>query len=129
MVQDNNKRRHDRTSSGLILILVVALTAGFVGLSAIGANTLGYVLFVTGPSMTTLIGVVLSRRVASVAVVVDEVREQTNGIASAQTAAVQAHLTEQDVTAADVAMDATVDRQRHADKPPGSPVSGQPTGP
>lgn len=129
MVWENDNSALRRASAGLAVVLVVTLLGGFVGLSLAGIDTTGYVLFCAGPAVSTMVGIVLSHKVAAVAGVVEQVKHQTNGIATAQNAAVQAHLSEQDATAAQVATAAAEQAQNVASGPAGPPESGRPAGP
>jgi uncharacterized membrane protein len=111
----------DRSSVTLVGVLLVTLIGGFVALSVSGVETSTYVLFCAGPLMTTVVGAVLSRKVAVVEETVAKVEKQTNGMASATAAAVQAHLITQDERAAEVATDASKHLQRLTDGLPGPP--------
>jgi hypothetical protein len=83
-------------------------------------DTSAYVLFCAGPIVSAAVGTILARKVAAVAGVVEEVKHQTNGIATAQTASIQAHLTEQDITAGEVALAAEKRAVRPTEGAPGS---------
>lgn len=129
MVWGNDNRAPDRGTALLIVVLAVTLIAGFVGLSLAGVDTSAYVLFCAGPIVSTAVGAVLSRKVAAVAGDVEQVKHQTNGIATAQNEALQAHLTEQDLTAAEVAHRGRGGTQRPTQDRPASTEKDQPAGP
>jgi hypothetical protein len=111
----------ERGTAVLALVLVVTLLAGFVGMSVADLDTTAYVAFCAGPAVSASVGMVLSRKVAAVAGDIVEVKHQTNGIASAAAAAVEAHLVLQDRAAVEVARDAAEHRERLNESPVGPP--------
>lgn len=68
----------DRTIATVATTLTLVLVAGFVTLAWSGRDTAAYVLFVAGPLVSTVVGVVLARKVSSVAGDVVAVKHQTN---------------------------------------------------
>lgn len=126
-MQGNDNSAPERGTLLLIVSLTVALLGGFVALSLAGVDTTAYVLFCAGPIVSTAVGAVLSHKVNKVAGVVEQVKHQTNGIAAATAAAVQAHLTDQDITAAQVATAAAELAQRPAQDPVQPPGVGRPS--
>lgn len=129
MLGDKDNSAVNRTAAGLVVVLTITLIGGFVGLSIAGIDTAAYVLFCAGPAVSTAVGIVLSHKVGTVEETVKQVEKQTNGIATAQRDALDAHLREQDVTAAEVATAAADLAQQAAQSRPGSTVSGRPAGP
>jgi hypothetical protein len=85
------------SSIAVIAGLVVVLVAGFVVLILSGneSSTTTYTLFVTGPLVTGFTTVLLARRVKKVEVIAATVEHQTNGVLSAQLAAVHEHIDQQ----------------------------------
>jgi hypothetical protein len=116
----NDNSALDRTAAVLIVVLTVTLVFGFVGLSLAGIDTTSYVLFCAGPIVSTAVGAILSRKVNAVAATVAVVEKQTNGIATAHRAQLDAHLTAQDVAAVEVATAA----EKRAERQPQGPASG-----
>lgn len=111
----------DRTSVILVAVMCGILVVGFVTLTIAGVDTTAYVIFCAGPLMTTLVGAVLSHKVAGVAATVKVVEAQTNGIATAARESLETHLDAQDRTAAIVAQDAEKRAQRPNLGAPGWP--------
>jgi hypothetical protein len=70
----------DRTTLTVSACGLVALVTGFVVLAETGNDTSAYVLFVSGPLVSTLVGALLVRKVSVVKKVAEDVRKQTNGI-------------------------------------------------
>ena len=120
MLPDNDNSAPNRTTALLIFALTVTFVGGFVGLQLAGVDTVGYALFVAGPAVSALVGVLLSHKVGSVAQVVKQVERQTNGIATARVVSLDDHLTAQDTAAARVATAA----ENRAQRPSQDPVSG-----
>jgi hypothetical protein len=61
--------RDDRNELPLLIVaaaVIAVLVAAFVFLAAIGRPTEGFVLFVSGPTVSTIVGAVLAKRVAAV---------------------------------------------------------------
>jgi hypothetical protein len=116
----------DRTTAVLISALSIVLVTGFVALSVIGVDTTAYVVFLSGPLMTSVVGAVLSHKVMGIQTTMRAVEHQTNGIATAQRASLEAHLDAQDATAKESAREATELGRRLTQRPPGSPQSAQP---
>lgn len=117
----------DRATVVLLAVMSMVLVAGFVTLAVLGVDTTAYVVFLSGPLLTTIVGAVLSHKVAAVKQIVGYVQEQTNGIAAAQSARLDAHLTAQDDTARESARAASELGQRLTQRPPGPPQSNGPT--
>jgi hypothetical protein len=83
----------DRSLAAIGACVIVALAAGFVVLSWAGSDTTAYALFVAGPLVSGVVGIVLKRRVDVVAGDVAAVKHKASDILSAQletTAAVAA---------------------------------------
>jgi len=118
----------DRTTAILIGSLSVLLVSGFVALSVIGVDTTAYVVFLSGPLMTSVVGAVLSHKVTSVQATVKAVGNQTNGIATAQRESLDVHLTAQDKTARESAQAAAALGRRLTRDAPGSSERAQPGG-
>lgn len=70
----------DRTLAFALVAVLGLLLAGYVLLSVNGADTAGYVILLSGPIVSTIVGAVLTHRVAVVKAVVDDVHHQTNSI-------------------------------------------------
>jgi hypothetical protein len=81
--------------AGVVLVLV--LSGGFVALAIVGRDTTGYALFVAGPLVTALTGVLITRRVAQVEAVTDAIAVRTNGQLTADFEGVHEHIEEQTV--------------------------------
>jgi len=73
------------------------LIAGYVLLSAVGRDTTGYVLFLGGPAMTSLVGAVLARRVKHVQAQVSTVQVAAAVALDDEATAIHQHLAAQDV--------------------------------
>lgn len=63
--------------------LVLALISGFVVLSALQRDTVSYLVFVSGPAVTAIVGALLAKRTALIASDVATVKHQTDGLLSA----------------------------------------------
>jgi len=74
----------DKTTAVIGGLGALVLVLGFVVLTAIGRDTTSYVIFVSGPLVSTLVGLVLSRKVSAVQATADEVKVATNGILGAR---------------------------------------------
>lgn len=70
----------DRTLAFALVAVLGLLLAGYVLLSVNGADTAGYVILLSGPIVSTIVGAVLTHRVAVVKDVVDTVQHQTNSL-------------------------------------------------
>lgn len=70
----------DRTLGALVVIIALVLVGGFITLSLSGHPTDLYVLFVSGPLVSALVGGLLTRKVAAVQAITETVAHQTNGI-------------------------------------------------
>lgn len=68
----------DRTIATVATTLTIVLVSGFVVLAWSGRDTAGYVLFVAGPVVSTVVGVVLARKVSTIGSDVTTVKHQTN---------------------------------------------------
>lgn len=113
----------DRPTVILTGVLGLTVLSGFIVLTAIGVDTTAYVVFLSGPLATMVVGAVLSHKVTGIQATATAVEKQTNGIATAQRDSLQDHLTAQDVTAAATAAAATEQQQSRTQDPPGWPES------
>lgn len=77
--------------------LVIVLVGGFLALVLTGRDTSTYTLFVAGPLVTSVIGAILSQRVAKVESIAQTVKRQTDGQLTAQLAGIHDHLDTQTV--------------------------------
>lgn len=68
----------------LVAAVLVVIVAGYVVLAALGRDTLPYITFVSGPAVTGLVGLLLARRAASISSDLRTVKDNTNGLLSAQ---------------------------------------------
>jgi hypothetical protein len=108
----------DRTLGTLIGGFGLLLVGGFVTLALTGRPTDLYVLFVSGPLVSALVGGLLTRKVAAVQAITEAVQEQTNGLLGARLD----HVDNQFEAASD-------ERQRIANPPPDNvPAMPQPRG-
>lgn len=76
------------------VIVAVLLVGGFVTIIATGHDAAEYVVFVTGPVVSALVGAVLVKRVAAVQNVTDVVAHQTNSLLSTRLTAIDGALSE-----------------------------------
>lgn len=72
--------------------LVAVLVGGFLLLTLAGRDASAYTLFVSGPVVTSVVGVIISRRVHKVEQIATVVQAQTNGQLTAQVQGVHEHL-------------------------------------
>jgi hypothetical protein len=72
----------DRTLTLAGIISTLVLVSGFLALSIAGKPTEAYVLFVSGPLVSGVVGVILSRKVNAVAETTEQVKAQVNGALS-----------------------------------------------
>lgn len=72
----------DRPLGVAAAAVTLLLTAGFVILTVTGHPTETFVLFVTGPTVTSIIGFALGKKVSAVQAVAEEVKTLTNGVLS-----------------------------------------------
>lgn len=64
--------------------LVVAFIAGYVVLAATGRDPLPYIVFLSGPAVSGVVGVILARHQGAIAADVSAVRHQTNSMMTDQ---------------------------------------------
>jgi hypothetical protein len=108
----------DRTLAALIVFVALVLVGGFVTLALVGRPTDLYVLFVSGPLVSALVGGLLNRKVAAVQTIAETVAHQTNGILTGRLDSVDNQL-----------QDASDQRVRIANPPPDNmPAMPQPRG-
>jgi len=74
------------------------LIAGYVVLAALGRDTTGYVLFLGGPAMTSIVGAILTKRISHVQATVTETQAKTQDVLDGETTALHQHLADQDGT-------------------------------
>lgn len=72
------------------------LITGYVLLAAVGRDTTGYVLFLGGPAMTSIVGAVLTRRLSHVQQQVTTVQVAAAVALDDEATAIHQHLSEQD---------------------------------
>lgn len=72
------------------------LTAGYVLLAGLGRDTTGYVLFLGGPAMTSIVGAVLTRRLSHVQRQVTTVQAAAAVALDEEAGAIHQHLSAQD---------------------------------
>lgn len=60
----------------------VILVGGFLLLTLTGHDTTAYVVFVSGPLVTTAVGALLAKQVGSVGATAQQAVDQTNGVIS-----------------------------------------------
>lgn len=82
----------------LIGMVGALLIAGYVILAAMGRDTTGYVLFLGGPAMTSIVGAVLTKRISHVQATVTETQAKTQDVIDGETTALHQHLADQDGT-------------------------------
>jgi hypothetical protein len=97
----------DRTLGALVLGVALLLVGGFVALALSGHPTDLYVLFVSGPMVSALVGALLTRKVGAVQAIAETVAHQTNGILTGRLDSVDSQL-----------QDASDERTRIAHPPP-----------
>ena len=97
----------DKTLGALIAGFGLLLVGGFVTLALTGRPTDLYVLFVSGPLVSALVGGLLTRKVAAVQAITETVAHQTNGILTGRLDSVDLQL-----------QDASDERTRIAHPPP-----------
>jgi hypothetical protein len=97
----------DRTLGALVVLVALVLVGGFVTLALTGRPTDLYVLFVSGPMVSALVGGLLTRKVAAVQAITETVAHQTNGILTGRLDSVDNQL-----------QDASDERTRIANPPP-----------
>lgn len=95
-------RSLDLGSVVLIGVVGVALVAGFVVLAALGRDTSSYAIFLGGPAVSGVLGVVLSRRVSTVAAAVDATQAQTAVVVAESVSGIDSHLAAQDATLGEI---------------------------
>ena len=71
-----------RYGAALAAVLGVLLIGGFVVLAALGRDTAGFALFVSGPIVSTVAAAIVAARVDTVKRVADRVAVQTDGLLS-----------------------------------------------
>lgn len=64
------------------VVVALVLVVGFVALAATNHDTSAFVVFVSGPLVSTLVGAVLVKRVAAVQTISETVETQTNSLLS-----------------------------------------------
>jgi hypothetical protein len=97
----------DKTLGALLAGFGLLLVGGFVTLALTGRPTDLYVLFVSGPLVSALVGGLLTRKVAAVQAITETVAHQTNGILTGRLDSVDNQL-----------QDASDERTRIANPPP-----------
>lgn len=80
----------------LVGVLGLGLVAGYVVLASLGRDTTGYLLFLGGPAVTTLMGALLSRRVSVVQTTMATHTAETKALVEDSVSDLDNHLTEQD---------------------------------
>lgn len=88
----------DKSAAWILVVVGALLVAGFVTLDALGRDTSAYVLFLSGPAVTAVVGAVLGERVKHVKTTVDATREQTKALVTEQVSGLDDHLAAQDET-------------------------------
>lgn len=86
----------ERPIVALISMVGALLIAGYVILAAMGRDTTGYVLFLGGPAMTSIVGAVITKRISHVQATVTETQAQTQDALDGETTALHQHLADQD---------------------------------
>lgn len=70
----------DKTTAGAILGVLALLVTGFIVLSVRGVATTDYLLFLSGPIVSALVGLVLTKRTVALQNATDTVVHQTNSL-------------------------------------------------
>lgn len=70
----------DKTTAGALIAVLALLVSGFVALSLRGVATTEYLLFLGGPVVSALVGLVLTKRTAALQATTDVVAHQTNSL-------------------------------------------------
>lgn len=109
----------DRTVAALVGVVVLVLVGGFITLAVTGKTTDAYALFVSGPIVTGLVGIALSRKVSTVQSIAEEVRTATNGVLSGRLDQVDTALQDAETHRATIAL-------RSAQDAPNVPVPRTP---
>lgn len=91
-------RPFDVKTLAILSGLGVALVAGYVVLAALGRDVSGYVLFLGGPAVTGIVGLILKRQVDSVATAVDASHGETKALIGESVSDLDVHLADQDET-------------------------------
>jgi hypothetical protein len=92
------------SAASLVLVGLVAalLIAGYVTLAALGRDTSGYALFLGGPAVTAVLGLILNHRVGTVAAAVDATQAQTTAVVAETVSGLDTHLAAQDQTLGEI---------------------------
>lgn len=94
----------DRTVAALVGVVVLVLVGGFVTLALTRNATDAYALFVSGPIVTGLVGIALSRKVGAVQSIAEDVRTATNGVLSGRLDSVDTALRDAEMHRATIAL-------------------------
>lgn len=105
----------DRQAYYVVTVLIAVLIAGYVVLTGLGRDTTGYLLLVGGPLVTSVIGSLISRRVAAVAGAVAEVQAATAAVVEDELPALHRHLQVQDKALGTIVV-AVSEQTRQADR-------------
>lgn len=92
----------DAGSLFIIGLVAFLLIAGYVTLAALGRDTAGYAVFLGGPAVTGVLGLVLRRQVSNVAAAVDASQTQTTAVVAETVSGIDTHLTSQDQTLSEI---------------------------
>jgi hypothetical protein len=93
----------DRVALAGAAIVTLVLVGGFIFIASSGADTTGYVIFVSGPLVSSLVGAFLASKVRSVQATTDEVRHATDGLLTARLNSVDQQLAAASVERNDLA--------------------------
>jgi hypothetical protein len=74
----------DRSLGTLVVVVALVLVGGFVTLALSGRPVDLYVLFVSGPLVSALVGGLLTKKVATVQTLAETAVHQTNGLLGAR---------------------------------------------
>jgi hypothetical protein len=116
----------DTASLVLILVIAVLLVGGYVTLAALGRDTAGYAIFLGGPAVTTVLGLVLNKRVSTVAAAVVDTQTHTTAVVAESVSGLDTHLNAQDQTLTEIHAGVIGDPVPPA--PPASRLPGQRAG-
>lgn len=118
----------DRATAIALGVVVFVLVAGFVVLSALGRDTVGYTLLLGGPAVTAIVGAIVGRRVSAVQATVAAAQVETTAQVHDATVGLDAHLSAQDSTLRSIAAEVTGEPEPAA-PPRVIPSSRTPTAP
>lgn len=122
-------RPFDLATLVVVGALGVVLVAGYVILASLGRDVTGYVLFLGGPAVTGIVGMVLTRRVTAVEDRVEVSHTDTRQLVAETASDLDSHLSDQDrvieatAAAADAARKAASGQSAALPVPRGAPVS------